>query len=200
MITSRTHPSFSRPCRHGTAGLLLLGFLAIASLNREGYAQAPGPSQTDVQAVYLFDFAKFVHWPTGEKHEPVTICVAAQRFYIDTLTRIVAGEQVDARPIAIRAVHVPADEAGCTILFIDNSAKEHLDSLLAETAGKPVLTVSDIPGFLDRGGMIQFLAVNNRIRFSVDLRPAERSGVSLSSELLKVALAVNGKAGGGVTP
>jgi hypothetical protein len=48
--------------------------------------------------------------------------------------------------------------------------------------------------------MIQFLAVNNRIRFSVDLRPAERSGVSLSSELLKVALAVNGKAGGGVTP
>jgi hypothetical protein len=75
-----------------------------------------------------------------------------------------------------------------------------MDALLAASAGKPVLTVSDIPGFLDRGGMIQFLVQDNRVRFSVNLRPVARSSISLSSELLKVAVAVNGRSSGGGAP
>ena len=77
------------------------------------------------------------------------------------------------------------------------SVKDRLDALLAPIAGKPIVTVSDIPGFLDRGGMIQFVLVDNRVRFSISLDPVNRSQVALSSELLKVAVTVNGKPGGG---
>jgi hypothetical protein len=45
--------------------------------------------------------------------------------------------------------------------------------------------------------MINFLIVEKRVRFSVDLRPVTHSGLSLSSELLKVAVAVNGRPAGG---
>jgi YfiR/HmsC-like len=180
--------------------LIVLFLQTIASLNRDAHAQPPPPSQSDIQAVYLFDFAKFVRWPSGAEHEPLTICVAAPKTFVDTVTRLTTGEHIESRPLAIRAIQNAGDEAGCAILFIDVSAKERLDTLLAATAGKPVLTVSDAPAFLDRGGMIQFLVVSNRVRFSVDLRPAERSGVSLSSELLKVAVSVNGKPNGGQTP
>jgi hypothetical protein len=176
---------------------LLFLLLTIASLSRECHTQQPGPSQTDVQAVYLFDFAKFVRWPPGTEREPLTICVDAQRAYLDTLTRIVAGERIETRPLAIRAIQDAGDVAGCYILFVDASAKKQLNNLLAATAGKPVVTVSDVPGFLDRGGMIQFLVISNHVRFSVNLRPVERSGISLSSELLKVAVSVDGQASGG---
>jgi len=171
--------------------------LTIFCLPREAPAQAPTPSQYDVQAVYLFDFAKFVRWPSGTEHETLTICVAGAKAYTDTLTRIVAGEQIEGRPIAVRAIQNPEDVAGCNIVFIGVAARERLDSLLAATTGKPILTVSDVPGFLDRGGMIQFLVIANRVRFSVDLRPAARGGISLNSELLKVAVSVNGKPIGG---
>lgn len=179
--------------------LLLLGALLLAvTLTPEALAQ-PAPTQYDVQAVYLFDFAKFVRWPAGSEHETISICVAGQQVFVDTLTRIVAGEHIDSHALAVRLVQQPQDEAACDILFIGSPAEGHLDSLLAATNGKSVLTVSDVPGFLDRGGMIQFLIVDNRVRFSVDLRPVARSGISLSSELLKVAVAVKGSAvGGGV--
>jgi hypothetical protein len=198
------------PCNHRPANLCLfrhgaylpftLFLIILASLNRHAQAQPPAASQSDVQAVYLFNFAKFVRWPSGAEHEPLTICVAAPKKFVDTVTKLVAGEYVETRPLAIRAIQSGGDEAGCAILFVDVSAKEHLDSLLAATVGKPVLTVSDAPGFLDHGGMIQFLVVSNRVRFSVDLRSVDRSGVSLSSELLKVAVSVNGRPSGGQTP
>ena len=48
--------------------------------------------------------------------------------------------------------------------------------------------------------MMQFLIVDNRVRFAVNLRPAASSGLSLSSELLKVAVYVRGGSVNGGTP
>ena len=176
---------------------LALALLTAATLNLPALAQSPKPSQSDVQAVYLYNFAKFVRWPAVTPPSPIDICIAGQKIYVDTLAKTVAGEQIDTRPLTVRAVERPEDEAGCSILFIGVSVKDRLDALLAATAGKPIVTVSDIPGFLDRGGMIQFLLIDNRVRFSVNLDPVNRSQITLSSELLKVAVKVNGKPSGG---
>jgi hypothetical protein len=190
----------TRPPRTSSFTRLTSLLVIVASLSRAALAQAPRPSQEDVQAAYLYNFAKFVRWPAANTRPTLDICVAGQKLYVDTLTRIVAGEHIDTRSLAVRAVQRPEDTAGCDILFIDASAKERLGTLLAATAARPTLTVSDIPGFLDRGGMVQFLVQDNRVRFSVDLGPVSRSGLSLSSELLKVAVAVNGRPSGGGAP
>ena len=160
-------------------------------------AQTAGPSRDDVQVVYLFNFAKFVRWPEGSGQGPLTICVAGQKGYVESLGRLVKGEQVDGRPLGVKGVHGAGDVGGCDIVFLGDGAKDQIDAVVAATAGKPVLTVSDQEGFLERGGMIQFVVIGNRVRFSVDLGPAQRSGIGLSSELLKVAVAVKGAAGGG---
>jgi hypothetical protein len=179
---------------------LLPGMTALALLClglAHAAAEPPAASQSDVQAVYLYNFAKFVRWPAGTPSSTLDICVAGQKVYVDTLNKVVNGERIDSRPLTVRVVEGPADEAGCGILFIDVSAKARVEALLAAAAGKPMLTVSDIPGFLDRGGMIQFLLIDNHVRFSVDLRPTARNGIALSSDLLKVAVAVNGQPAGG---
>lgn len=158
-------------------------------------AQTGGPTQNDVEAVYLYNFAKFVRWPAAQG--PFTICVAGDKTYLDRLTKIVAGETLDSRPYATRLIKTVEDQSGCSIIFISEAAKDRVDSVLKYAADKPILTVSDIPDFLSRGGMIQFLVINKRVRFSVNLRPVEHSGIFLSSELLKVAVAVNGPAASG---
>jgi hypothetical protein len=180
--------------------LLAVLLLTVTSFRAEAPAKLSGPSQVDVQAVYLYNFAKFVRWPAKGPGPTLDICVAGQKVYLETLSRVVTGEHIDERPVAVRAIQLPEDETGCDILFIDASAKGHLDSLLTAAAGKSVLTVSDIPDFLDRGGMIQFILLDNRVRFSVDLRPIARSEITLSSELLKVAVTVRGQSAGGGTP
>jgi hypothetical protein len=56
--------------------------------------------------------------------------------------------------------------------------------------GAPILTVSDIPDFVSRGGMIQFVLIDNRVRFEINVSNAERAGLTVSSQLLKVAVSV----------
>jgi hypothetical protein len=181
------------------AGMLFAATLIAALLTQKVAAQPSQPSQLDVQSVYLFDFIKFVRWPPGTEHDPRTICVTGDNRYLANLKKIVTGERIDQHPIAVVEVDRPEDESGCSILFVTVAAKDRLDSLLTAAAHRPMLTVSDIPGFLDRGGMIDFLVIDHRVRFSVNLRPVAGTGISLSSELLKVAVTVQGTSpdGGG---
>jgi len=187
--------SGAEPC---TLPARVIALLLLAVMLPRGLREQPPPLfQADVQAVYIFDFAKFVRWPAGSDQGPLVICVAAPKVYADTLSKIVAGENIAGRGVAVRSVQTSGDTAGCSILFVDVSAKDRLTDLLAATSGKPVLTVSDIPGFLDRGGMVQFVTIDNRVRFSIALGPAARGNLSLSSQLLKVAVKVSGKPGNG---
>jgi YfiR/HmsC-like len=188
-------PSRRIACWRSLAIALLI-LLGAPSSGPIANAQSSPPSQFDVQAVYLFDFAKFVRWPAGAESGPIVLCIAAESRYAESLKKIVAGERIDNRALVVQLVQRSA-EAGCHILFIGATALDRLDSLLSAAAGRPTLTVSDLPGFLDRGGMINLLVIDNRVRFAVDLRPVQRSGISLSSELLKVAVRVRDAPPGG---
>jgi hypothetical protein len=152
-----------------------------------------------VQAVYLFDFAKFVRWPAGAENTPMQFCTAAPAAFEQALARTIAGGRIDGRELSLKHVEHAAEVRDCDILYIDSSFHAQADALVNAVAGKPALTVGDGLGFLARGGMIQFLLVENRVRFAVNLGSATRAGLSLSSELLKVAVSVDGRpaAGGG---
>ena len=151
--------------------IALLILPVTASSGPKANAQSSPPSQFDVQAVYLFDFAKFVRWPAGSETGPIVLCIAAESRYAESLKKIVAGERIDNRALVVQLVQRSADEAGCRIPSSSGAtALDRLDSLLSAAAGRPTLTVSDLPGFLDRGGMINLLVIDNRVRFAVDLR------------------------------
>ena len=81
------------------------------------------------------------------------------------------------------------DTDGCAILFVDVNQRSRENELMTAVEGKPTLTVSDAPGFLERGGMIQFQVVHSRVRFAVNLTALNHGSLSVSSELLKVARA-----------
>ena len=159
-------------------------------------AAADQPSPGDVEAAYLYNFGKFVRWPDAAAHGPMLICVAGRDPFGQTVARLITGEQINGRALQTRSVERAEDAQGCSILFVGAAERAHLDGYLAAAAGKPILTVSDTPDFLARGGIIQFVVEENHVRFSVNLNAASHSGLSLSSELLKVAVTVIGNAGG----
>jgi hypothetical protein len=161
-----------------------------------GSAQTPRSGVYQAQAVYLYNLAKFVRWPESP-HDAVTVCVAGPEAYFNAVKEVSTSEE-DAEPFAVRAVERTEQTAGCDIVYIES--KEHTDEWLEACSGKPELTVSDLPDFLDRGGMIQLTPAEDRVRFAVDLRPVANSGLSLSSELLKVATTIRGASGEEATP
>src|SRR5579875_351441 len=157
MVTARSHLVTS--LRSLSAALAVFACFVFGV---PGIAAAAAPSrasQSDVEAVYLFDFGKFIRWPAGADQGPMTLCVASSAPFADALQKTVSNETIDARVLQVRRVTGPADESDCAILFIEAAQHLPVGELLQPVADKPTLTVSDMPDFLDRGGMIQFQLV-----------------------------------------
>ncbi|HVU47021.1 MAG TPA: YfiR family protein [Terracidiphilus sp.] len=153
-------------------------------------AQSSKPSASQVQAAYLYNFGKFVKWPAdapANQSGSFVICVLDQDPFGDTLRSALTGESVFGRPVAIKRLPRAQDADGCHILFINAAQTKSLNEILAALDNSSVLTVSDMPDFSKRGGMIQFVLEGNRVRFDINLERAEKSHLALASELLKVA-------------
>jgi hypothetical protein len=179
----------------GRASLLLAAVAFLAGSVTA--ARAEKPSRDDVQAAYLYNFGKFVRWPESRGLGPMLVCVAGQDPLGQTIGKLVDGEEINGRPVQERNLDRPEGVGACSILFVGATAHGQEAGFLAAAEGKPILTVSDSPDFLAHGGMIQFVQVEDHVRFSVNLDACSRHSVALSSELLKVAVAVTGKSGTG---
>jgi hypothetical protein len=178
-------------------GPLLCAAILLLMFSSPAAAQAGKPTEYQVKAAYLFNFGKFVKWPeqTSSEHDTFSICVLGSDPFGKVLDVTVSGEQIDGRKARVRRLASAADANGCRILFVSRSEEGRLGSVLATLGRSPVLTVSDIDGFANRDGMIQFVMDRDRVRFQVNLAATQKAGLSLSSELLKVATAVKGPAG-----
>ena len=156
------------------------------------HAQQSSPTENEVKSAYLYNFGKFVEWPAKAPGvgDFFTICALGDDTFGSTLEATIAGESINGKKVLVKRVAKPQDAVSCRILFISSSQQSRLKEILAELDNTSVLTVSDMPEFTRRGGMIQFVVEANRVRFEVNLTSAERSGLTLSSQLLKVAINV----------
>jgi len=157
-------------------------------------AQDPKPTEYQVKAAYLSNFGRFVDaWGSAAKpsvEEAFSICVLGKDPFGSSLDIAVKGESIAGVTVAVKRISQPPEVQGCRVLFISSSEQGQLSAILSALANAPVLTVADIPDFVKRGGMIQFVLDGNRVRFEIDMAAAGRAGLTLSSDLLKVARVV----------
>jgi hypothetical protein len=154
--------------------------------------QTGKPVEYEVKAAFLYNFSKFVKWPAAalRNRNEFTICVIGRDPFGTSLDMLLAGETVDGKRVVARRIAGATDTATCEIAFISVSEERRLKETLATLARANTLTVSDIPQFAQRGGMIEFILSGNKVRFDINLTPAERSGLTLGSDLLRVAESV----------
>ena len=194
---AQLRPRRMTQCRHRLPVYLAAVLVLLSCSAWKLAAQNPKPTEYEVEAAYLFNFGKFVSWPQQEatSRGPFTICVLGDDPFGTVLDRTTAGEAIGDKKVIDRRISRPQDAVGCSILYIGDSEAEQLGRVLAAVKDAPALTVSNVPGFLERGGMIQFVLENGRVRFGVNLSPTQQHGLILSSELLKVAVKVTRIAG-----
>jgi hypothetical protein len=157
-----------------------------------GYAPAQQHSEYEVKAAYLYQFGRFIRWPASAPSR-FSICVLGHDPFGSLLDSTVAGERIEGKQLSVQRISTLEQASNCRIVFISSSEQHRLSSVLASLSGKPVLTVSDIRDFCDRGGMIQFVLDGGRVRFQVNRTAADGAGVAFSSDLLRVAKLVKGE-------
>ncbi|HKF48369.1 MAG TPA: YfiR family protein [Terracidiphilus sp.] len=188
------------PVRSFARGVLPV-MLAVALLSAAAPVEAQH-SQSEVEAAYLLNFGKFMHVaPPAQagQRNAFDICIVGRDRIGKALEGLVANEQIDNRPVRVRQLTEAREARNCDIAYL-SAEGERIDADLDALKGADVLTVSDAPDFLGEGGMIQLLLSQNHVRFSVNLRAVRQTHLTLSSELLKVAVAVTGAPAGEGAP
>ena len=145
------------------------------------------PTEYQVKAAFLYNFAKFVEWPDPRGRAPFVIGVLGDDPFGDVLEQTVTGKTVKSREFAVRRLADAAEAPRVDILFIASSEKSRLPEVLGRLRGSSVLTVGDTDNFVGRGGMVGFRTNGNVVRFDINLRAATRAGLRISSQLLRLA-------------
>jgi hypothetical protein len=156
-------------------------------------AQGSKPTDYDVKAAYLYNFGHFIEWPTNAtaaKSDNFTVCVLGQDPFGRALDATLAGETIAGKSVIAKRISTPQEASNCQILFMSSAEEARLKQVVEVLNRQAILTVSDMPQFSQRGGMIQFVMEGKKVRFEVNLSAVQQGGLTLSSELLKVAAAV----------
>lgn len=150
------------------------------------------PSELTVKAAFLPRFARYVTWPSSARPgpaQPVVLCVIGRDPFGPLLEQAVRSQGVDGHRIVVRRSSGPAGARGCHLAYVGGSSDQPAGQLLAALSPHPVLTVTDA-GAGSQRGIIHFANQNGRVRFFIDEAAAARRGLSISSRLLGLAVAV----------
>jgi hypothetical protein len=167
----------------------LWGFAACVGL-LQGASGADSPSEYQVKAVFVFNFAHFVDWPAQaftSPTDPFVIGILGPDPFGSRLDEAVRGEHIAEHPLMVRRYNNVDEVGNCQILFIDRSAGPRLDQIISALDHRNILTVSELDGSAQRGVMIQFVTEDNRIRLRINAESAREARLSISSKLLRLA-------------
>lgn len=175
--------------------MLLLAALAASGTARAGEDESLVEYQ--VKAAFVCKFGNYVEWPPpglGAAGEPFRIGVLASEAVVEEFRRTAAAASVAGRTVEVRRLARGEAPEGIHALFVSRSMGAQTPSLLAALQSRPVLTVTELdPGATT--GMINFVVVDDKVRFDILLPPAIQSGLKISVRLLGVARRVEGRQG-----
>lgn len=176
-------------------GIIYIILLLILVSSHMSLAQQEKITEYQIKAAFLYNFAKFVAWPdqafAGE-NAPFTFEILGKDPFGLSIESLRA-QKVGGRSIEILHAKEPDLLRPCQVLFISASERRNTDTVLKKLRGSPVLTVSDIPGFAGKGGIIEFTVENMQVRFLINLEAARSAGLRINYQLLSVAKEVIGK-------
>jgi hypothetical protein len=178
--------------RCAACGALML--LAAAT----GALGADAPTEDQVKAVFVFNFAHFVDWPTETDvaaDAPFVIGVVGGEEFAARLQEVTRGERIKDHPLMVTRYRRVEDIGNCRILYVDRADGTMLNRILATLGHRATLMVSDIAGAAEHGVMIQFVTDNSRIRLRINMDAARAAGLTISSQLLRSAEIVTGMTG-----
>ena len=157
-------------------------------------AQTPAVSEQALKAVLFYKLPLFVYANvnTTDKRSPINICTLGDSPLgnaVEKLPRMLA----DGRRIDLRILASNADSSECQFLFIGRSEADNLESQLRRVQGQRLVTVSDIEGFAQAGGMVEFgLRANDAgVLILINRKAAQKQGIGFNAQLLRLARIVD---------
>jgi hypothetical protein len=147
-------------------------------------------NESQIKAIYLYKFSAHVEWPQSafsQDDSPFVIGIIGSEEVAAELSMLSNGQQLNNRTIRVRTIKIGEVINDVHVLFIDQRESNNLEALLTNLQLTPVLIVTEKNGALSAGSIINFVPVDDHIRFEISLISADINNLKISSRLLSVA-------------
>jgi len=175
---------------------LLLAQWVTVSGGLVAMAESSASTMPQVEAAFLFNFAKFVTWPDEafqRSGDSLIIGVLGEDPFGAILEETIRDKTIMGKKLTVRRFARIQDAAHSHILFLSTSEESRLSEMIKALDKTNVLTVSDMEQFAEHGGMVAFTVEDQKVRFNVNVGAVERAGLKMGSQLLKLARIVSDK-------
>lgn len=141
-----------------------------------------------VKAAFLYNLPRFIDWPASAvPPDRITIGIIGGGPAAQAVESFCKGKLLDGKPIVTRRIRWDDDSRGLNIVFVSDVESKKVDRILESAAASGVLTVGDLDGFAERGGIINFFVTDGKVRFEINADTASRLGFKISAKLLGLA-------------
>ncbi len=142
-------------------------------------------SPFEIETAFVYNFLKFVSWP--DKKEEFLFCVVGKTPLLPYLLDL-NGQEINGK--SLKVLHISPDSEqldNCKAIFVGRLKKVNKTKLFSKIDHKPILTISDRPGFVEKGGIIEIFLKQGRFRFKINLSVARKVNLFISSQLLRLS-------------
>jgi len=170
--------------RNSIGKLFCIFLLAIVSANTRAQTK-----EYQIKAAFLYNFVQFIEWPASvfaTTNAPFRIGVLGDNPFKGALEATVQGETVNDHKMVVETAQQVGELKDCQVIFISRSEKDHINEILSQLDSSAVLTVSEVDGFAQRGGIINFYLEGTKVRFEINPAAAQRDGLKIGSQLLSL--------------
>lgn len=170
-------------------GLRAVLVLALALARGAAATSAPG-MEYQVKAVFLYNFTQFVDWPAeafAAPDAPLVIGILGQDPFENYLDDVVRGEKAGGHPIVVKRFRDIESARDCQLLFVGGEESRRPQAVAAALKDRTILTVGDSEDFSKRGGMIDFVTRQGKIRLQINVGMVRAANLAVSSKLLRLA-------------
>ncbi|NPA39994.1 MAG: YfiR family protein [Thermodesulfobacteria bacterium] len=142
-----------------------------------------------IKTAFIYNFLKFIDLPDNKKNgKNITICVFGRKDPFGKIIDILNTKEVKGKKLKVKKIFALSQVKMCSVLFIP-SGEERTEEILNYIREKklPILTIGESPDFIDKGGIINFVIIDNKVRFEINNTIANELGIKISSRLLRLA-------------
>lgn len=165
--------------------MLLLSFLSGNG------AHAQRPTEYEVKAAFIYNFAKFVEWQKPAD-EALPLCIIGDDPFGPAMKNV-EGKTVAGKRISVRRIKSLEELKGCRMLFISSSEKRKLGEITGLAKDIGILTISDTESFAEKGVVINLYMEEDNVRFEINIDAASDARLKINSRLLSLARIVHYK-------
>lgn len=158
-----------------------------------GMSPAEETGEIELKAAYLVKMVDFITWPSGsnikDKDKPFIIGIIGDENKEGFLRTAYNGQKIAKFSKSINVLFITKlDEIlNCNLLFITETGKIDVTKVFDMIKNRPILTVSDARGMIQKGCHIRMFIRRQKIRFEINIDTLKSSMLDASYHLLRAA-------------